>query len=116
MRPHRLKVALLLCGAVAAEVSGTLLLGLSAGFTRPLPSIGVLAGYVVSILLFSRAVGEGIPLGAAYGTLTGCGLVSATLLGALLFGDPPGLAQVAGLVLIGAGVLALQTRRPEAGR
>ena len=116
MRPDRCRVLLFLTGAVLTEVGGTLLLRLSEGFTRPLPSAGVLVGYVVSILLFSRIVGRGISLGVAYGTLTGCGLAAATVLSVVVFSDPIAPVQAAGLALIAAGVLALQSRNPEEAR
>lgn len=105
---------LLLAASVAGEVGGTLLLHAAQGFTSPLPSLGVLAGYVTSILLFSRALEHGLTLGIAYGTLTGCGLVAATVASAVLFGDPLAPAQVAGLALILVGALVLQLDRAPA--
>lgn len=99
---------MLLGAAIACEVLGTLLLHASQGFTRPLASVGVLAGYVVSILLFSRALDHGLSLGVAYGTLTGCGLAAATSLSTVVFGEPVAPLQVGGLVLILVGALGLQ--------
>ncbi|MFF0144720.1 DMT family transporter [Amycolatopsis sulphurea] len=113
MRPERMPALVFLGGAVVTEVGGTLCLRLSDGFTRPWPSLGVLAGYVVSILLFSRITGAGLPLGVAYGILTGCGLAAATLLSLFVFGEPVSLAQADGILLIAAGVAALQRPGPE---
>jgi small multidrug resistance pump len=106
---------LLLAAAIVTEVAGTLLLRVSEGFTRPLASVGVLAGYAVSIVLFSRVLGRGTALGIAYGTLTGCGLAAAALISTAVFGDPITPLQVVGLLLLSGGVLALQAApRPVA--
>ena len=102
---------LLLVAAILTEVAGTLLLRVSEGFTRPLASLGVLAGYGVSIVLFSRVLHRGVALGIAYGTLTGCGLAAAALLSTWAFGEPMTAAHVVGLVLLTGGVLALQATR-----
>ncbi|MEJ2867710.1 SMR family transporter [Actinomycetospora sp. OC33-EN08] len=109
MRPERLVGLVLLAASILCEVGGTLLLHASRGFTEPLPSVGVLAGYATSILLFSRALGYGLSLGIAYGTLTGCGLVVATVSSAVIFGDPLAEWQAAGLALILLGALTLQS-------
>lgn len=110
MRPDSWPVPswLLLAAAVVTEVAGTLLLRVSDGFTDPAPSAGVLAGYAVSILLFSRVLDRGVALGIAYGTLTGCGLAAAALVSTVVFGDPIAPSQVVGLLLLAGGVLALQ--------
>lgn len=112
MRPHS---TWLLVGAVGTEVVGTLALRVSDGFTRPLPTVGTLAGYGVSLWLFSLLLDRGgTALGAAYAVLTGAGLVAATAASVLLFGDPLSTVQALGLVLLGAGVLLVQTTRPVA--
>ena len=111
-RPGRAWGLALLTAAIAAECSGTLMLQASDGFTRPGPSLGVLAGYGAAILLFSRALEHGLALGVAYGTLTGCGLVAATAASTLLVGDVPAPGQVGGLALILIGAL-LMAREPS---
>lgn len=114
MRPVTLRGLLLLAASIVCEVCGTLLLHASQGFTALLPSLGVLAGYATSILLFSRALQHGLTLGIAYGTLTGCGLAVATLASALLFDGPLTAVQLVGLALILLGALLLQTRTGDA--
>lgn len=89
----------------------------SDGFTRPWAAAGVLAGYAVSIVLFSRAMRYGLSLGIAYGTLTGCGLGSATLLSTGVLAEPLGVVQAVGLGLILLGAVLLQRPAPvEAGQ
>ena len=82
----------------------------SRGFTQLAPSLGVLVGYGSAILLFSRALEHGLGLGIAYGILTGCGLVAATTLSAVLFAEPLALAQACGLALVLLGAVVLQLR------
>ena len=106
----------LLLGAVTTEVAGTASLRLSEGFTRPVFAVGVLAGYAVSIVLFARVLDRGIGLGLAYGTLTATGLLAATALSALAFGEPVSGTQLVGLGLLGAGLLALQLPRRTGAR
>jgi small multidrug resistance pump len=114
VRPERWRGVALLAAAIGCEVGGTVLLRGSRGFTAVLPSAGVIAGYCVSIVLFSRALAHELTLGVAYGILIGCGLAAATLLGALL-GEPLSLLQAGGLVLVLVGALVLQ-RRPAGSR
>jgi small multidrug resistance pump len=111
VRPTTVPPWLLLALAVAGEVLGTLCLRASAGFTRPLPALGVLAAYGVSLPLFARALSGGLGLGVAYGTLTACGLAAAALLGVLVFGEPLTATQGAGLALLAAGTVVMTRRR-----
>lgn len=89
------------------EISGTLSLPASEGFTRVPGTVGVLVGYAAAILLFSRALDHGLPLGIAYGLVTGCGLVAATALSVALLGEPLTAVRGAGLVLVLGGAVLL---------
>lgn len=101
---------LLLLGTIVCEMLGTLALPASEGFTRLPGTVGVLLGYAAAITLFSRALDHGLPLGVGYGTVTGCGLVAATTLSAVLLEEPVSAAQCAGLALILGGAVLLQWR------
>lgn len=111
MRLDSLPSRLLLVLAIASEVAGTLCLRASDGFTRPVPALGVLLGYGISLVFFARSISSGIGLGVAYGTLTGCGLAAAALLSALVFNEPLTLVQILGIVVLAVGVIALIRRR-----
>lgn len=100
----------LLGAAIVSEVVGTVSLPASDGLTRPLPSLGVVVGYAAAIVLFTRALRHGLTLGIAYGTLTGFGLASATVLGAVVLGEHLSPVQGVGLALIVGGALLLQRR------
>jgi small multidrug resistance pump len=99
---------LLLVGAICAEVAGTASLRLSDGLTRPLPAFGVFLGYAIAMVWFARVLDRGVGLGLAYGTLTAVGLLAATGLSAWVFDEPISGLQVAGVLVLLAGLLALQ--------
>ncbi|MEJ2889656.1 DMT family transporter [Actinomycetospora aeridis] len=107
---HRIRGLVLLAATIVCEVLGTLALPASEGFTRVPGTVGVLLGYAAAIILFSRALDHGLPLGIAYATVTGCGLVSATAVSAVLLDEPVTAPQGLGLVLILGGALLLQRR------
>jgi small multidrug resistance pump len=104
----------LLLAAIAAEVAGTAWLRLSEGLTRPLPALGVFAGYAVAIVCFARVLDRGVGLGLAYGTLTAAGLLAATGLSVWVFDEPVSGIQLAGVMVLLVGLLALQL--PQRGR
>ena len=97
---------ILLLMAIAAEVLGTSLLKLSAGFSRPLPSLLVVAAYSTSMLLLSRVV-QTIPLGITYAMWSGVGIVAIVLVGLLAYRQVPSPGQLMGMALITAGVITV---------
>ncbi|OUT69831.1 MAG: ligand-binding protein SH3 [Synechococcus sp. TMED19] len=97
---------ILLLMAIAAEVLGTSLLKLSAGFSRPLPSLLVVAAYSTSMLLLSRVV-QTIPLGITYALWSGVGIVAIVLVGLLAYRQVPSPGQLMGMALITAGVITV---------
>ena len=97
---------ILLLLAIAAEVLGTSLLKLSAGFSRPLPSLLVVAAYSTSMLLLSRVV-QTIPLGVTYALWSGVGIVAIVLVGLLAYREVPSPGQLVGMSLITAGVITV---------
>ena len=97
---------ILLLLAIAAEVLGTSLLKLSAGFSRPLPSLLVVAAYSTSMLLLSRVV-QTIPLGITYALWSGVGIVAIVLVGLLAYREVPSPGQLVGMSLITAGVITV---------
>lgn len=92
--------------AIVAEVIGTSALKASAGFSRPWPSLVVLAGYGTAFYFLSLALRQ-IPVGVAYAVWSGAGTVLIALVGVLLFRQKIDLAGMLGIALIIAGVLVL---------
>ena len=95
---------LLLLLAITAEVIGTSCLKLSAGMSRPLPTLVVLVAYGSAMVLLSRVV-QTLPLGLSYALWSGIGIVAITLVGMVAYGQNPSVSQLAGMGLITAGVV-----------
>ena len=93
--------------AIVAEVVGTTSLKASAGFTKPLPSLVVVAGYGVSFYFLSLAL-RSIPVGVAYAIWSGVGIVLISVLGWALFRQRLDAAALVGVGLIIAGVIVIQ--------
>ncbi|MCP3014897.1 multidrug efflux SMR transporter [Nocardiopsis dassonvillei] len=97
-----------LAGAIIAEVIATTSLKLSEGFSRPLPSVVVVVGYVGAFLMLSQSLTRGINLGVAYGVWAAVGIALVAVIGTLLFGESLAWVQIGGIALIIAGVMALE--------
>ncbi|WP_206279951.1 DMT family transporter [Streptomyces luteoverticillatus] len=104
-------VWLLLAGAIGAEVTATVALRASDGFSRPLAFAVVVAGYVTAFFLLSRVLARGLALGVAYGIWSAIGVTLVSVIGAVWFGDRLTWAQIGGIALVAAGVLALEVGR-----
>lgn len=98
---------LLLGLAAAFEIAFALLLKPSEGFTRPLPTVGVVACGVLSVYLLSKTLVH-LPVGTAYAAWTGIGSVGVVVLGMVLFSEPVSALRIACILLIVAGVLGLR--------
>lgn len=92
--------------AIAAEVVATSSLKASAGFTKLLPSLLVVAGYAIAFYFLSLTL-KAIPVGIAYAIWAGLGIVLISLAGWLVFGQKLDLAGILGMVLIVAGVVVI---------
>ena len=92
--------------AILAEVVGTSCLKASQGFTKPIPSLVVVAGYGLAFYLLSLTL-ETIPVGVGYAVWSGVGLVLITLVGWLLYGQTLDAPAFLGMGCIIVGVLIL---------
>jgi small multidrug resistance pump len=99
-------VWLVLLLAITSEVVGTSCLKLSAGMTRPMPTLVVLAAYGCSMLLLSKVV-QTIPLGITYALWSGIGIVAIVLVGLFAYRQVPSHGQLVGMALITAGVVVV---------
>ena len=95
---------ILLLLAIGSEVIGTSCLKLSQGFSRPIPTLVVLAAYSTSMLLLSRVV-QTIPLGITYALWSGIGIIAIVLVGLLAYRQVPSAGQLVGICMITAGVI-----------
>jgi small multidrug resistance pump len=95
---------LLLIAAIATEVASTLALRGSDGFSRLVPSIITVVGYVASFVLLAMVL-KSLPVGIVYAIWSAVGIALVAVFGKLIFNDPvPPLAMV-GMVLIMGGVV-----------
>ncbi len=97
-----------LTAGITAQVGGMVSMRLSDGMHRRVPTILTFAGIGVSVLLVARALDAGLSLAVGYGVWTGAGIASTAVVGAVGFGDKLDRVQVAGLILVLVGSLALQ--------
>ena len=95
---------ILLLVAIGSEVIGTSCLKLSEGFSKPIPTLIVLAAYSTSMLLLSRVV-QTIPLGVTYALWSGIGIIAIVLVGFLAYKQVPSPGQLIGIATITAGVI-----------
>ena len=98
---------LLLLIAGLLEVGWAVGLKYTEGFTRLVPSVLTLFGMTVSIGMLGLAL-KTLPMGTAYAVWTGIGAVGTAILGIVLFGDPAGIARIACIGLIVAGIVGLK--------
>ncbi|MBS6366425.1 MAG: multidrug efflux SMR transporter [Clostridiales bacterium] len=96
----------LLGGAIALELIATTCLKYSQGFTRLWPTLGCIALYIVCFFLLSRAL-QHLPLGIAYATWCGVGVVASAVISAVVFGQKLGGIGIFSVLLIAVGCVLL---------
>ena len=89
-----------------SETIATSALKSSEEFTKLVPSIVVVVGYLISFYFLSLSL-RTIPIGVAYAIWAGLGIVLITLAGIFIFKQVPDLPAVIGLVLILIGVVLI---------
>ncbi|WP_099020771.1 DMT family transporter [Mycolicibacterium palauense] len=97
-----------LAGAILLEVVATLSLRASEGLRRKIWLIPVLGGYVLSFVLLSVTLSQGMPVGIAYGVWSACGVALVAVIARFLFAEPLTLMMGAGIALIIAGVVTIE--------
>ena len=99
---------LLLVGAIASEVVGTISLRYSEGFSKLVPSIVVVIGYVASFVLLAQVLQRGMNIGIAYAVWAALGVSLVALFGAFVLGETLTPVQIGGLLAVIGGVVALE--------
>jgi small multidrug resistance pump len=92
--------------AIVTEVIGTALLRVSDGFTKVGPSIGVVIGYVASVVLLARVLRD-LDVGLTYAIWAGTGTAMIAAIGVVAWGEPMGALKVASLLAVIVGVAGL---------
>ncbi|MEO0424804.1 MAG: multidrug efflux SMR transporter [Pseudomonadota bacterium] len=93
--------------AILSEVTGTIALKASDGFSHPLASSICVIGYCVSFYFLSLVL-KYVAVGVAYAIWSGVGIVLIAAVGALWFRQIPDLAALLGMGLIIIGVIVIQ--------
>ena len=94
--------------AIVAEVVATSALNASNGFTRIGPTIVTVIGYGIAFFFLALTL-RVIPVGVAYAWWSGIGIVLISLVGWTVFGQKLDGPAIAGLALIIAGVVVINT-------
>lgn len=92
--------------AIFAEVVATSALKASAEFTKPIPSIIVIVGFLVA-LYFLTLVLRTIPIGITYAIWSGLGVVLVGLVAFFLYKEVPDTPAIIGMGLIILGVVVI---------
>jgi quaternary ammonium compound-resistance protein SugE len=98
---------LLLFLAGVLEIGWAVGLKYTQGFTRPVPTALTMASMAASLGLLGLAL-RTLPLGTAYAIWTGIGTLGTAVLGIALFGEEAGVARLACIGLIVAGIIGLK--------
>jgi len=92
--------------AIVAEVIATSALKASDGFTKLMPSLITVSGYLIAFYLLSLTL-RTLPVGIAYAIWSGLGTVLIAVVAWFVYGQKLDLAAVIGMGLIVAGVIVL---------
>lgn len=95
--------------AIVAEVIATSSLKASTAFTRPRPSLVVVAGYAAAFYCLSLAL-RSMPVGIAYAIWSGVGIVLVTAIAWVVYGQKLDAVALLGVTLIIAGAAILNLR------
>ena len=93
--------------AVLGEVIGTSFLKATEDFTKLWPSMIVVLGYGAAFYFLTLTL-EVIPVGIAYATWSGIGIVLVTVISSFLYKQTPDWPAVIGMAMIIGGVVIIQ--------
>ena len=93
--------------AILLELCGTTCLKLSHGFTRWIPSAGVLCFYLGSFYLMSLSL-KTLEVGIVYAIWSGIGTALIAVVGVLAFGESVTISKILGLLMIIGGTFLLR--------
>lgn len=98
---------LFLLGAIVSEVAATLSLRVAAYGQQRWYAV-VTVGYLTAFTMLVFTLDAGLGLAAAYGIWTASGVAITAVASRVLFDEPLTLVMVAGIALIGGGVLLVE--------
>ncbi|MCO5230289.1 MAG: multidrug efflux SMR transporter [Chitinophagales bacterium] len=92
--------------AILLETAATSLLKASEQYTRPLPTVLSILGYIATFYFLSVSL-KTIPVGIAYAIWSGIGIILITLIGFIVFHQKIDFPAIIGISLILAGVIVI---------
>jgi small multidrug resistance pump len=95
-----------LAAAIASEVLGTVFLRETDGFTKPVPSIFVLATFALSLWLTALALRQ-LEISLAYAVWAGVGTAAVAVIGMAMLGESVNALKLASIALVIGGVVGL---------
>jgi small multidrug resistance pump len=98
------KVYLFLAVSIFCEIIATNLLKASAGFTKPMASIGAIVLYVICFYSLSKAMNY-IPLNVVYALWAAIGIVVISLVGVFFWHEAINIPTIIGIGLIVVGTV-----------
>ena len=98
---------LFLVAAILSEVSGTLSLRMATR-GKAIWYLPVGVGYLVAFTMLALALGDGVPLGVAYGIWAAAGVALTAVASRILFKESLTWLMGLGIVLIVGGVLLIE--------
>src|SRR5215213_6849416 len=98
--------ALLLTAAITSEFAATLALKHSEGFSNPLPTAIVVAGYATSFWLLAMVL-KHLSVGTTYAIWSAVGTAAIALIGIAAYGESTSILKIGSLGLIILGVIGL---------
>ena len=93
--------------AILGEVIGTSFLKATEDFTKLWPSLIVVLGYGAAFYFLTLSL-KVIPVGIAYATWSGIGIVLVTVISILLYKQVPDWPAIIGMAMIIGGVVIMQ--------
>lgn len=92
--------------AICAEIVGTTCLKLSAGLSKPLPTVAMALSYAATFAMLGLTL-KTLPVGFVYAIWSGVGTAAIAVIGVYLFDEAMTAVKVASIGLIVAGVVGL---------
>lgn len=97
--------------AVVFELFATSMLKASDGFTKLLPTGGLIVGFGSAFFFLSLSLKE-IPLSIAYAIWSGLGTAATVIIGVLIWKEKISVTSIVGILLIISGVILLNLKGP----
>ncbi|MFC3041471.1 DMT family transporter [Virgibacillus xinjiangensis] len=108
-----MKGLLLLAITIISEVFASTMLKLSEGFTNPLPTIGVILGFLNAFVFLSLTL-KSMQLSTAYAAWSGVGTALISIVGVVLFQEHFNAVKLAGLLFVITGIVLLSLSEEKA--